>query len=80
MAALKIAITIDGNLLKRVDLLVKSRLFPNRSKAIQEAVKEKLTRLEKNRLTLECEKLNPEFEQSLSEEGFAAELDEWPKY
>jgi metal-responsive CopG/Arc/MetJ family transcriptional regulator len=80
MAALKIAITIDDNVLKRVDLLVKSRLFPNRSKAIQEAVAEKLLRLEKNRLALECEKLNPEFEQSLAEEGFAAELEEWPKY
>lgn len=80
MAASKIAITIDNNILKRIDLLVKSKLFPNRSKAIQEAVAEKLNRLEKNRLAIECEKLNPEFEQSLAEEGFTTELDEWPEY
>ena len=42
MAASRIVITIDNNLLKRVDLLVKSKRFPNRSKVIQEAVAEKL--------------------------------------
>jgi len=80
MAVSKIAITLDNNVLKKIDLLVKSKKFPNRSKAIQEAVTEKLTRLEKNRLAIECEKLNPEFEKSIAEEGFATELDEWPKY
>jgi len=80
MAASKIAITIDNNILKRVDLLVKSKLYPNRSKAIQDAVAEKINKLEKNRLSLECEKLNPEFEQSVAEEGFSADIEEWPKY
>ena len=80
MAASKIAITIDNNILKRVDLLVKSKLYPNRSKAIQDAVAEKVNKLEKNRLSLECEKLNPEFEQSVAEEGFSADIEEWPKY
>ena len=80
MAASKIAITIDDNILKKVDLLVKSKLFPNRSKAIQEAVAEKVTQLEKNRLTLECEKLDPEYEQSLAEEGFSTDIEEWPEY
>jgi metal-responsive CopG/Arc/MetJ family transcriptional regulator len=80
MAASKIAITIDNNLLERLDMLVKSNLFPNRSKAVQEAVAEKLARLEKSRLAQECAKLDPDFEQSLAEEGFAAELEEWPEY
>jgi len=80
MAASKIAITLDNNMLKRLDMLVKSNLFPNRSKAIQEAVAEKLTRLEKSRLAQECAKLDPDFEQSLAEEGFASELEEWPEY
>lgn len=80
MAASKIAITIDNNILKRVDLLVKSKLYPNRSKAIQDAVAEKINKLENNRLSLECEKLNPEFEQSVAEEGFSADIEEWPKY
>ena len=80
MAASKIAITIDKNILKRVDTLVKSRVYPNRSKAIQDAVAEKMKQLEKNRLALECEKLNPKFEQSLAEEGFSADTEEWPEY
>lgn len=80
MATSKIAITIDRNTLKRLDLLVKSHLFPNRSRAIQEAVAEKLERLEKTRLARECAKLDPKFEQELSEEGFETEIDEWPEY
>ena len=80
MAASKIAITLDSNMLKRLDILVKSNLFPNRSKAIQEAVAEKLMRLEKSRLAQECAKLDPAFEQSLADEGFTSELEEWPEY
>ncbi len=80
MATSKIAITIEQNTLNRLDLLVKSHFFPSRSRAIQEAVAEKLERLEKGRLARECAKLDPEFEQGLSEEGFETEIDEWPEY
>ena len=80
MAASKIAITIDDNLLKRLDNLVTSRAFPNRSRAIQEAVKEKLARIDKTRLARECSKLDPKHEQTLAEEGLAMEFEEWPEY
>lgn len=80
MAASKIAITIDDNLLKRLDFLVKSKFFPNRSRAIQEAVSEKLMRLEKSRLAQECAKLNADFEQALADEGMSSEIEEWPEY
>jgi metal-responsive CopG/Arc/MetJ family transcriptional regulator len=80
MATSKIAITIDDNTLKRLDILVKSKFFPNRSKAIQQAVTEKLMRIEKSRLAQECAKLDPDFEQSLAEESFSSELEEWPEY
>jgi len=80
MGASKIAITLDNNMVKKLDMLVKSNTFPNRSKAIQEAVVEKLTRMEKSRLAQECAKLDPEFEQSLAEEGLSPELEEWPEY
>ena len=80
MAASKIAITLEKDMVKRLDMLVKSNLFPNRSKAIQEAVAEKLKRIEKSRLAQECAKLDPEFEQSLAEEGLTSELEEWPEY
>jgi metal-responsive CopG/Arc/MetJ family transcriptional regulator len=80
MATSKIAITIDDNTLKRLDILVKSKFFPNRSKAIQEAVAEKLMRIEKSRLAQECAKLDRKFERSLAEEGFSSEMEEWPEY
>ena len=80
MAASKIAITLENDIVKRLDMLVKSNFFPNRSKAIQEAVADKLKRIEKSRLAQECAKLDPEFEQSLAEEGFSSELTEWPEY
>ena len=80
MPTSKIAITIDRNTLARLDFFVKNDFFPNRSRAIQQAVSEKIDRLEKNRLAQECQKMNPDFEQSLAEEGFDMELDEWPEY
>ena len=80
MATSKIAITIDQNLLYRLDFLVKSQRFTNRSKAIQEAIAEKLARIERSRLAQECAKLDPRFEQKIDEEGFVAEMDVWPEY
>ena len=70
MAVSKIAITIDDNLLKQLDLMVKSKVYPNRSKAIQEAVADKLKRFERTRLAQECAKLDPDYEQNIAEEGF----------
>jgi metal-responsive CopG/Arc/MetJ family transcriptional regulator len=80
MGRSKIAISLDEQVLNRVDRLVKEALFPNRSQAIQIAVEEKLERLERSRLADECAKLDPEFEKSLAEEGFTEELAEWPEY
>jgi metal-responsive CopG/Arc/MetJ family transcriptional regulator len=80
MAASKIAITIDDKILRRLDLLVQSNVFPNRSKSIQEAVEDKLIRLDKSRLAQECAKLDRAFEQTIAEEGLSSELEEWPQY
>jgi metal-responsive CopG/Arc/MetJ family transcriptional regulator len=80
MAASKIAITIDDKILSRLDLLVRSHVFPNRSKAIQEAIEDKLMRLDKRRLAQECAKLDRVSEKTLAEEGLSSELEEWPRY
>jgi len=80
MSTAKVAITMDKEVLNRLDRLVKNRLFENRSRAIQEAVSEKLARLEQNRLARECAKLDRGFEQSMAEEGLSAEVGEWPEY
>jgi len=80
MRSAKIAVTIDQELLTRLDRLVKERRFPNRSRAVQEALKDKLARLEQSRLAVECAKLDPEFEQHLADEGMAEDMDQWPAY
>jgi metal-responsive CopG/Arc/MetJ family transcriptional regulator len=80
MATSKIAITIDDKLLKQLDIMVKSKVYSNRSRAIQEAVADKLQRLERTRLAQECAKLDPTDEQNMAEEGLAMEMDEWPEY
>ena len=80
MARAKVAITIDREILTRVDRLVEQRRFPNRSQAIEQALAEKLGRLERTRLARECAKLDPAQEMAWAEEGFASELDEWPEY
>ncbi len=80
MSSSKIAITLETGMLAEVDALVKKRLFPNRSRAIQEAVKEKLDRLNHTLLAQECAKLEPEHEKSLAEEGITEDMSEWPEY
>ena len=55
-------------------------MFPNRSRAIQEAIAEKIERIEKSRLARECAKLDAEEEARIAEEGMDSEVDEWPEY
>ena len=80
MGRAKVAITIDPDVLGELDHLVDTRFFPNRSLAIQEAVKEKLERLSRGRLARECANLDPNFERALAEEGMSEELGKWPEY
>ncbi len=80
MSAAKVAITIERDVLTRIDRLVRQRVFPNRSQAIQQAVAEKLTRLDKTALSRECAKLDPKQERALADEGLSAEIAEWPEY
>jgi Arc/MetJ-type ribon-helix-helix transcriptional regulator len=76
----KVAISLDEATLERLDKLVEKAAFPSRSQAIQEAVEEKLTRLERSRLARECAKLDPTFEKALAEEGLSEDVSEWPEY
>ena len=80
MAKTKIAVTLDIKTVKKIDNLVKKNIFPNRSQAIQEALQEKIKKMEHGRLARECAKLNPAFEKALAEEGMSEELSEWPEY
>jgi len=56
------------------------KVFPPTEAAIQEAVAEKLARMERSRLASECAKLDPKFEKALAEEGLGRDLETWPEY
>lgn len=80
MRTTKVAISIDRETIEKLDRLVEKRVFPSRSRAIQEALDDKLSRLERVRLAEECAKLDPGSEQALADEGLSDELAKWPEY
>jgi metal-responsive CopG/Arc/MetJ family transcriptional regulator len=80
MSTIKVAITLDEDLLERIDRLVAERRFPSRSRAIQLAVKAQIDRLDRGRLARESAKLDPSFEQQVAEEGASYDLESWPEY
>jgi Arc/MetJ-type ribon-helix-helix transcriptional regulator len=80
MGSIKVAITIERDTLAGIDGLVARKIFPNRSRAIQAALAEKLERMERRRLAAECAKLDPQFEQALADEGLGVEAESWPEY
>ena len=80
MPKTKVAVTLETELLDRVDELVAQERFRNRSQAIEAALAEKLQRLARTRLARECSKLDPKEEKALAEEGLAGSLETWPEY
>ncbi|MCX5815612.1 MAG: ribbon-helix-helix domain-containing protein [Proteobacteria bacterium] len=76
----KIAITLDEEFVGELDRLVNNHIFQNRSQAIQEAVSEKLLRMKRSRLTIECAKLEPAFEKAMADEGLVEDVSQWPQY
>ncbi|MBI4340821.1 MAG: ribbon-helix-helix protein, CopG family [Candidatus Omnitrophica bacterium] len=76
MATAKVAITVDQQLLQLIDRWVAQGRFPNRSQAIQAALREKVERWNRVRLAEEAAKLHPKEEQALAEERFSGER--WP--
>lgn len=77
---MKIAISIDKRVLNRIDRLVENRTFANRSRAIQTAIEEKISKLDKSRLAIESAKLDKTEEQQLSEENSQTDLRQWAEY
>ena len=80
MGKAKIAITLDEDFVGELDRLVGEHVFQNRSQAIREAVGEKLTRMKRGRLSIECAKLEPALERAMAEEGLAEDVNQWPEY
>ena len=77
MSTAKVAITLEERILRTVDRWVKQGRYPNRSQAIQAALREKMERWERTRLAEELAKLDPEEERSLAGERFEGEA--WPE-
>ena len=80
MATTKVAVSLDSELVDRLDRLVAERVFPSRSQAVQEAIRDKLDRLARTRLARECRRLNLNFERNLADEGLTKDATEWPEY
>lgn len=76
----KIAITVDEEFINELDRLVKRHVFQNRSQAIQEAVSEKLLRMKRSRLSIECAKLDRVAEKTMAEEGMNEDVSQWHEY
>jgi metal-responsive CopG/Arc/MetJ family transcriptional regulator len=80
MPKTKVAVTLDAELVDRVDELVARRRFRNRSQAIEAALADKIQRLARTRLARESANLNPREEKRLADEGLADDLLAWPEY
>ena len=80
VSKVKIAITLEADLLRDLDRTVEEGQFGNRSQAIEAAVREKLERLARRRLATECALLDPKIERALAEEGLTGDVVSWPVY
>ena len=80
MNTVRLAVSLEKNILDQIDTLVKNKQYPSRSQLVRSALKEKISKLNKNRLVKECDKLDDKFEVKLSEESFFVENEEWPEY
>lgn len=69
---------MDEDLLQRLDRLVKTRSFRSRSQAVQEAVSEKISRMDTSVLLSECAKLDRKSEQAMADEGLATKISALP--
>jgi Arc/MetJ-type ribon-helix-helix transcriptional regulator len=79
MSKAKIVITLDDQAAAEIDRLVDEGMFPNRSQAIEEFVRERMSHIGRSRLVRECAKLDRVDEQALADECYASES-ESPAY
>jgi len=75
----RIAITLGRRTIHRIDQLVAANLYANRSRVIEQAIKEKFERIDRSQLARVCARLDPAFERSLAEGDFSEDLSGWPE-
>lgn len=76
----KVAVTMEKDLIVKLDRMVSEGKYPSRSSAVEEAVIERMIKIEKSRLAEESAKLDPAYEQALADEGLSGDFAEWPEY
>jgi len=79
MPTAKVAISLDREILQEVDRWVLRGAYPNRSKAIQAALRSQVERWRRHRLVTELKKLNPVQERTLANERMRGEV-AWPEF
>ena len=76
----KVAVTMEKDLIAKLDRMVSEGRSASRSSAVEEAVIDRMIKVEKSRLAEESAKLDPAYEQALADEGLSGDLAEWPEY
>jgi metal-responsive CopG/Arc/MetJ family transcriptional regulator len=69
----KLTITVETDLLRRIDCWVAQGRYRSRSRLIQAAIREKVGRFRSRRLAVEAAKLDPMAERAMAEEGLYGE-------
>lgn len=77
MATTKIAISLDVDQARRLDELVANKVYPSRSKVVQEALADKLARISRSRLAEQCALLDSDAEQKMANEFSQGEIELW---
>jgi Arc/MetJ-type ribon-helix-helix transcriptional regulator len=80
MSKSKIAITVESEVLKGLDALVRAGRYANRSRAFEAAAAAELDRAHHTRLAKACLALDPAEERAMAEEGLSADAASWPAY
>lgn len=80
MPKMKVAVTVDADLLAQVDALVAAERFANRSQAVEAALAQAVAALSRTRLARECAKVNRREEQERAEEALPRISATWPEY
>ncbi len=80
MRKAKIALSLDADVVRRVDELVSRAAFTSRSQAVEAALREKLERIDRRRLSEELAKLQPDQEKRMAEEGIQGDVESWPAW
>jgi metal-responsive CopG/Arc/MetJ family transcriptional regulator len=73
MSLSEVTISIESEILKRVDRLVELRVLTSRSQFMQMSIEERLAKIVHDRLAHECAKLDRAEEQSFADIGFTKE-------